>query len=170
MGAGRPPKPLERKRVSAKGDGLLPGGHRAGKEIEIRHSSVPAIVIPPPPDGLGKRGLAEWDNIWTAGRVWLHPAEDYHWIEMISRAYDDIAAFRAEIEGTSLIVKGYAGQMTANPLLREIRDAEKVIQKCLSMIGFSPTDRARLGLAEIKRQSGMANLQDKIKNKRNGKV
>jgi P27 family predicted phage terminase small subunit len=100
----------------------------------------------------------------------LHPAEDYHWIEMISRAYDDIAQFREEIEKTGLIVKGYAGQMTANPLLREIREAESVIRKCLSQIGFSPTDRARLGLAEVKRQTGMADLQAKINKKRSGKA
>jgi phage terminase small subunit len=58
--------------------------------------------------------------------------------------------------------------MTANPLLREIRDAESVIRKCLSMIGFSPTDRAKLGLAEIKVQAGIADLQSKTQSIRGG--
>jgi P27 family predicted phage terminase small subunit len=168
MPAGRPPIPPERRKISARGDGLLPGGHRPGKEVVIKgndDSELPAV-----PEGLGERGVSEWDKIWTAGKLWLHPAEDYHWIEMISRAYDDIAQFREEIEKTGLIVKGYAGQMTANPLLREIREAESVIRKCLSQIGFSPTDRARLGLAEVKRQTGMADLQAKINKKRSGKA
>jgi P27 family predicted phage terminase small subunit len=168
MPAGRPPIPAERRKISASGDGMLPGGHRPGKEIEIRGSDYSRV--PDVPDGLGDRGTTEWNRIWIAGKVWLHPAEDYHWIEMISRAYDDIAQFRTEIEKTGLIVKGYAGQLTANPLLREIREAESVIRKCLSQIGFSPTDRARLGLAEIKRQTGMAGLQAKINEKRGGKA
>lgn len=168
MPAGRPPIPKERRAVSARGDGLLPGGHRPGKEIELRGSGN--ILVPDPPEGLGERGASEWGKIWAAGRIWLHPAEDYHWVEMISRAYDDIAEFRTEIEKTGLIVKGYAGQMTANPLLREIREAESAIRKCLSMLGFSPSDRARLGLAEIKRQSGIADLQAKMKDKRNGRA
>lgn len=111
----------------------------------------------------------EWEKVWTAGRVWLHPTEDYHWVEQISFAYDEISQFREEIEKTGLIVKGYAGQMTANPLLREIRDAQSVIRKCLSMLGFSPTDRAKLGLAELKVQTGIADLQNKTKEARGGR-
>jgi P27 family predicted phage terminase small subunit len=119
---------------------------------------------------VGGRGLTEWNNIWKAGQVWLHPTEDYHWVEMIARAYNDIVQFRKKIEEDGLIVKGYAGQLTAHPLLREIREAEAVIRKCLSILGFSPTDRARLGLAEIKRQSKIMDLQNRIGDVRNGKA
>lgn len=170
MPAGRPPVPLERQRDSMRGDGLRPGGHRPTKELAVPSQNRRVQVVPPPapPASLKERGTTEWEKIWVAGRAWLHPAEDYHWVEQISHAYDDIAAFREEIENTGLIVKGYAGQMTANPLLREIRDAENVIRKCLSVLGFSPTDRARLGLAELKVQSGLQGLQEKIKDKRSG--
>jgi P27 family predicted phage terminase small subunit len=157
--AGRPPKPLERQRADARGDGLRPGGHKPSAEVV--HVPRSSAAIPDPPDGLGDRGLVEWNQIWAAGRHWLHPAEDHHWVEQIARAYDDIAAFRAEIEKTGLIVKGYAGQQTANPLLREIDAQQATIRKCLSQLGFSPTDRARLGLAEIKRQSGLQDLQER---------
>lgn len=168
MPAGRPPIPLERREVSKRGDGLLPGGHRPkpGKTVEVRARAN--LAAPEPPEGLGERGLEEWEKIWDAGARWLHPDEDYHWTEQISRAYDDIAAFREEIDKTGLIVKGYAGQMTANPLLREIRDAEAVIRKCLSLLGFSPTDRAKLGLAEIQRQTGLAKMQAETARLRGG--
>ena len=166
MPAGRPPIPLERRELDARGDGLLPGGHRPKGGVLVRRAVV--LDVPEPPEGLGERGLAEWGNVWTAGMQWLHPEEDYHWVEQIAAAYDEIVQFREEIEKTGLIVKGYAGQMTANPLLREIRDAQAVIRKCLSMLGFSPTDRAKLGLAEIKRQTGIAKLQNKTQQKRGG--
>lgn len=164
MPAGRPPIPVERRELAARGDGQLPGGHRPGKQLQ-RRTAVHALA-PSPPEGLGDRGLTEWGNIWEAGQHWLHQKEDYHWIEQIVRAYDDIAAFRAEIENTGLIVKGYAGQQAANPLLREIRDCEATIRKCLSQLGFSPTDRARLGLAEIKVKTGLADLQSKTQQAR----
>jgi P27 family predicted phage terminase small subunit len=88
---------------------------------------------------------------------------------MIAHAYDDIEAFRAEIAKIGLIVKGYAGQKTANPLLREVRDAEATIRKCLSLLGFSPSDRARLGIAEIQRQTGLMELQKKTREVRGDK-
>jgi P27 family predicted phage terminase small subunit len=163
--------PLERQIESARGDGQRPGGHRIkGDLVPTNQGRVVRLPPPPAPLDLKERGQTEWDKIWSAGEVWLHPNEDYHWVEQIAHAYDDIDAFRDEIKRTGLIIKGYAGQQVANPLLKEIRDAENVIRKCLSILGFSPTDRARLGLAEIKVQSGLAELQTRINNKRNGKA
>lgn len=167
MPAGRPPKPLERQIADSRGDGLRPGGHKMSTEL-MPLNARPVSVIPDPPEGLRERGSAEWASVWSAGRMWLHPAEDYHLVEMIARAYDDITAFRAEIENVGLIVKGYAGQQTANPLLREVRDAEATIRRCLSLLGFSPTDRARLGLAELKVRTGIQELQEKTQKARKG--
>jgi P27 family predicted phage terminase small subunit len=164
MTAGRPPKPLERRKNLAKGDGRLPGDHRdakSGKDVAVRPQSV--IALPEPPEGLAEHGRQEWDLIWTAGRSWLHPGEDYHWVRQIAQAYDDIDTFREEVNRTSLIVKGYAGQKTANPLLKEIRVLEATIRTCLSKLGFSPTDRAHLGLAEITIQGRLRDLQNRTR-------
>jgi hypothetical protein len=49
---------------------------------------------------------------------------------------------------TGLVVAGYPGQVVAHPLVAEIR-------KCLSIPGISPTDRARLGLAEVKKETAL---------------
>lgn len=168
MPAGRPPKPIERKRITAKGDGRTPGGRRITGEV------VPAnprgISIPPAPADLGERGELEWYRIWEAGIIWLHPNEDYHWIDQIAHAYDDIETFRAEIERTGLVVKGYTKDMiVANPLIKEVRMLEATIRKCLSQLGFSPADRAKLGLVEVKRQTGLANLQRATREKRETK-
>lgn len=165
---GRPPKPIERKRNLAKGDGELPG-HRAPQNqkttqaVVVHPSSVqgPQLgsqALPEAP-ALGERGTAEWKRIWSAGRAWLHPDEDYHWVEQIAHAYDDVEEFRAEIARTSLIVKGYNGQKTANPLIKEIRALEATIRICLSKLGFSPTDRSRLQLDAVQIQGGLQNLQ-----------
>ena len=169
MPAGRPPVPIERQQATAKGDGRRPGGRpvkgaiaRPGTAVVHRPPDVP-----PAPADLGERGTLEWYRIWEAGIIWLHPNEDYHWVIQIARAYDDIEAFRTEIERTGLIVKGYTKDMlVANPLIKEVRMLEATIRKCLSQLGFSPADRAKLGLVEVKRQTGLANLQKATREKR----
>jgi hypothetical protein len=50
-----------------------------------------------------------------------------------------------------------------------VRDAEATIRKCLSLLGFSPSDRARLGIAEIQRQTGLMELQKKTREVRGDK-
>lgn len=167
MPAGRPRKPIERQVADARGDGRRPSG-RAPDGVVAPYRGNKAI--PPAPTDLGERGELEWYRIWEAGIVWLHPNEDYHWIVQIAYAYDDIEEFRKEIAATGLIVKGYTKDMlVANPLIKEVRQLEGVIRKCLSQIGFSPTDRARLGIQEVKLQSGLQDLQNKTRQNRRGK-
>lgn len=159
MPAGRPRKPLELRQMEAKGDGI-PVSH-GGKPQEITpYTPVQRELVEP--EGLHDRGVKEWYSIWDAG-VWLHPSEDYHLVEQVARSYDDLEEFRAAIKEQGLIAKGYAGQVVANPLIKEMRACEATIRNCLSQLGFSPTARAKLGLAEIKRQSGLRALQDKTR-------
>jgi P27 family predicted phage terminase small subunit len=163
MPAGRPRKPIELKQLHEKGDGKSLSHSTPNQEITEYVPVSTELVIP---EGLGERGTLEWNKTWIAGQAWLHKGEDYHWIEMLCRAYDEMEIYTAEIKKTGLIVKGYAGQKTANPLIKEKRECERVIMKCLSQIGFSPTDRARLGLAEIKAKRGLADLQQQVHDKK----
>lgn len=152
MPAGRPSKPLERKRAT----GRTPTTDSGGRKLPAVRTEVDkTVVVPPSPTGLKERGEVEWANIWTAGAAWLHPDQDYPWVEIIARAWDEIEAFRERVEADGLIQKGSQGQVIAHPLIAEVRRAESVIMKALSTLGFSPSDRARLGLAEIKRQSAL---------------
>jgi P27 family predicted phage terminase small subunit len=158
MPAGRPPKPLERKRLT----GRTPGTDSGGRPLPVLHGTiVKEIDVPRAPTGLKTRGKREWVNIWTAGQAWLAPQQDYAWVEMIARAWDDITAFRAKIEEDGLIQQGSMGQVIAHPLIAEVRKAEQTIARSLSILGFSPSDRARLGLAEVKRQNALLDMMAK---------
>lgn len=158
MPAGRPPKPTERIRATARD-----ATHKAdGRPLPaVRETIVKTVDVPPEPAGLAARGSKEWVSIWTAGSSWLAPDQDVYWVEMICRAYDDIEVFRAQISDMGLTVKGSMGQVVANPLIIEVRRAESQIMKALSTLGFSPTDRARLGLAEIKRVNALQEMMSK---------
>jgi hypothetical protein len=59
------------------------------------------------------------------------------------------------IRQRGLVVTGYAGQVVAHPLVVEIGKCEETIRKCLSVLGISPIDRARLGLAEVKEETAL---------------
>ncbi len=153
----RRPEPLERMAAKTKGDGRTPGGRelvKANPTLIERVSPVPAV-----PRGLGKRGRLEWKKVWEAG-FWLNASQDYHWTEMIARAYDDIEQFRKRVEEDGLIQTGSLGQPVAHPLIAEIRKCEATIRQCLSVIGFSPTDRARLGIMEADARRKTADLKE----------
>jgi P27 family predicted phage terminase small subunit len=154
------PVPIERMQARSTNGKTL-----GGRDLEVNDvSGLPVLQPPPPPDGLAERGSAEWVKIWRAGK-WLWPEQDYAWVEQIVHAYDDLDTFRAEIAQMGLTVEGYNGQTVANPLIAEVRRLEDTIRKCLSQLGFSPTDRARLKLTELK---GASELQKVMNGARNG--
>lgn len=158
---GRRREPIERKLVKAKGDGMTP----SKLPVHVSNPVVPSHRrIPPAPRNLGPRGRLEWRKIWTAG-YWLRPDQDYHWCEMVARAYSDIEVFRAQVEQDGLVTTGYQkGMIVAHPLIAEIRKCEATIQKCLSVLGFSPTDRARLMLGEAKAQNAVLEMVNAHRN------
>lgn len=158
---GRRHTPLERKQALAKGDGVSPGGRKvaiptARQQIERRSDA------PPTPRAMGRRGKLEWKKIWAAG-PWISSSQDYHWVEQICRAYDEIQVYRSTVERDGLVQTGSQGQPVAHPLISEIRRCEQTIRSCLSILGFSPTDRARLGLDELKRENALLDLMKKAK-------
>lgn len=168
MTSGRLKTPIEKQAILAKGDNVTPGGRRISPpgtvvvvpgrpgRVAFDHRTLPKM-----PASLSKRGKKEWFAIWDNG-PWLHPDEDYRWVEMICQAYDEIEKFDEQIAKDGMVVQGYKNDMmVAHPLIKEKRECQRVIIKCLSILGFSPTDRARLGLAELKRQTGLADLQNR---------
>lgn len=149
---GRHKEPLEIMAAKSP-DGVTPGKRRLPARIQSR----PDHAVPAIPEGIHGRGEVEWVNIWTAG-FWLKRDQDYHWVEMISQAYQDNEVFRARVQEDGLVVQGYAGQMTAHPLIAEMRKNDQLIQKCLSILGFSPTDRARLTITEAQAQNALQKM------------
>jgi P27 family predicted phage terminase small subunit len=159
---GRPPKPIERIKVNARNE-----THKAnGSElVPAKYQMQPrGVQIPVAPDDLHDRGMTEWEKIWSAG-YWLSVEQDYHWVAMITTSYDEIDVYRRVILEEGITVQGIHGVLIAHPLIAEIRKAQATIMKCLSLLGFSPTDRARLSLGEVKQASALADLNAKMRQK-----
>jgi P27 family predicted phage terminase small subunit len=150
MPGGRPPTPTERKRRTGN------PGKRALPEPVVQLAAVASI--PAPPATLADKGVEVWDRLWTAGQAWLSPATDLDLLTRLCEAHDEREALRDAIADEGYMVTGSMGQRRANPLLSELRALESQMTKYESLCGFTPTDRARLGYAEVKRASKLDEL------------
>lgn len=138
---GRPPKPTELKRIQGN-----PGKRALPKETEM--ILLPAAdTIPTPSRPLLKYGQEMWDRIWNMGNSWISPTTDIELVLMTAEMVDERWNLRVKVMGSE------------DPKMRRgLRELDKMIVSNLSLLGFSPTDRMRLGVAEVKKQSKLEEL------------
>jgi len=163
---GRPPKPTEVKRRAGN-----PGRRELPEPVVLL---APIDSIPPAPMVLGQAGAAAWPVIWRTAGPWLSADLDAPQVALVCKAYDDIDRLAQQISNDGYVLeqpivtpKGPAidpstgnvmMKKVANPAVKMLRDSERQLQSWLSDLGFTPTARARLGLAEVKRQSKIEEL------------
>ncbi len=107
----------------------------------------PAQGVPPYPADLGLDGRRLWDRAWNAALTWIAPGTDAEQIEEAARLADDVAAARKRYRAT-----------TDPADARALVAVSKQLTEALSALGFNPTARARLGVAEVKRVSALEKL------------
>jgi hypothetical protein len=104
-----------------------------------------------PPEDLGKAGAALWSRVFDEGEIWVSPRIDFVLLERVCRALD-----------RAVILEQLFDEDPSNrQTVMSINETDKVIFSGLGLLGFSPADRARLGLAEVKRQSKLDELMAK---------
>lgn len=141
MPAGRPPKPAELKRITGN------PGKRKLPDLQVITTIPMASSIPDAPAGLGKDGIALWNTAWANAITWLSPSSDLQAIENAARLADDVAAARAKYRATLESADG-----------RLLVQLNKSFVDALSTLGFDPTARSRLGVAEVKAISAIDKL------------
>lgn len=136
MRTGRPPKPTEQKRKTGNpGKRALPG--------TTQLAAVPAIVVEPvdlPP-------ATTLDAIFDAGRAWLASSD-----------ITAMALLRESLEERA-VLRDLVMQTQSTDARKALRDLDKQIIGQLSLLGFDPAARSRLGLAEVKAQSTLEKLR-----------
>lgn len=159
---GRPPKPIEQKRRTGNpGRRQLPSGTVALAPVE---------GIPPVPIELKPTGRAMWEMIWSGpASAWLSPQVDAIRVRTVAGLLDEIDTYHRlvatlgpvleePIVTPSGVVVADSARFVPNPAVRMLRDAQKQLDRELSSLGFDPTARSRLGLAEVKRESILQRL------------
>lgn len=142
MPAGRPTKPTEVKRK------LGNPGRRPLPDGEMVQYLPAAISVPEPPRPLLKYGREFWDKVWGSGLSWISPNTDAELLLMTCELVDERWNLRIKVM--------QAGDWRERRALREI---DSRIISNLSLLGFTPADRSRLGVAEVKAISKMEALK-----------
>lgn len=147
---GPPPKPAEVKR-------------RAGNPGKRPIRSL--TVVPPaddvsrePPANLGAAGLAAWRMVFDRAQ-WIADS-DIATVRHLAMAEDRFAELQANLAEHGYVLytdKGYAYQ---NPAMGALATTEDQIRKWLSLLGLTPADRSRLGVAEVKARSALEQMME----------
>jgi phage terminase small subunit len=153
---GRPPKPLEQKRRTGRSPGRDTGGRKLPEPGNVV-ALPPAAGIPPYPADLGIEGRQLWDRAWSAAITWLSPDSDGKTVEEACFLADALAVSRVRYRAT-----------TDPADARALVALSKQFLEALSALGFTPTARARLGVAEVKRVSELEKLVQKRQERNKG--
>jgi hypothetical protein len=140
--AGRPPKPTELKRALGN-----PGKRALPKSQDI--VALPAITeTPEATRPLGSHGKQFWDRVWQMGSSWISSNTDYEVMLMTAEMIDERWNLRVKV-----MTDGQARDR------RALRDLDRAIHSQLASLGLTPADRSRLGVAEVKKMSKLAELR-----------
>jgi hypothetical protein len=103
--------------------------------------------VPEFPEGLEAAGIELWRSGWDQAITWVSPQSD--WAQMVEacRLADDLAIAREKFRATHDAKDG-----------RIVAMLSKSLTDALSALGFNPTARTRLGVAEVKRVSKLEDL------------
>ena len=137
---GRPPKPTERKRAT---------GNPGGRPLPAPLALLPApIQVPAPPRPLSTHGRDLWERIWSGAHGWVSDRTDIDLALLVCEQVDERSVLRHRV-----FTENHWRDRSA---LRALEDS---IAKNLSALGMTPTDRARLGLAEVSAASQLERLR-----------
>lgn len=146
MTRGRPPIPIEQKRLRGRTSNTDSGGRPLPARGELIMLPM-AEGVPLLPPGIESDGAELWKRIWQEGLTWISPQSDMAAAVEACLVADDLAVARRRYRATS--DPKDAGALVA---------LGKRFDEALSVLGFNPTARSRLGVAEVKRASALQTL------------
>jgi hypothetical protein len=152
MTRGRPPLPMEVKRRR----GRTADTDSGGRPIPVLGEVVTlpmAEGVPDLPADIGQAGAELWKRIWAQGITWISPDSDMPAVVEACQIADDLTVARRRYRATS--DPKDAGALAT---------LGKRFDGALSVLGFNPTARARLGVAEVKRVSALDKLLERRRN------
>lgn len=134
---GRKPKPVEQKERLGN-----PGKRKLSVVTPLASQASMDIPEPHRPllngrDGTKGHGQKLWELIWTSGGAWLRRDADAELVMLVCEQTDERTILRNKLFSNQLDWRERAA----------LRHLEKQITMNLSALGFSPTDRARMGIA-----------------------
>ena len=142
MPSGRPSKPTEIKRKLGN-----PGQRKLPDQSQVQLFD-PVVSVPEPARPLLKYGREFWDKVWLNGLQWISVNTDSELLLMTCELIDERWNLRVRV-------------MQSNDWRerRALRELDSRLISNLSLMGFTPADRSKLGVAEVKAISKMEALK-----------
>lgn len=135
-----PAKPIERRRKLGN-----PGVRALPAQVII----VEQVTSPPEPlRPLGKMGRDSWDRLWTSGASWVSGSTDIQIVQLLCECEDE----RAQLRHRVLTEQDWHDR-------NGLRKLEEFIVSMYSMLGFSPVDRGKMGVGEVRPSSVLDELR-----------
>jgi hypothetical protein len=108
----------------------------------------PVVSVPDPARPLLRYGREFWDKVWHSGLSWISVNTDSELLLMTCELVDERWNLRVRV-------------MQSNDWRerRALRELDDRIIRNLSLLGFTPADRSKLGVAEVKAISKMEALK-----------
>jgi hypothetical protein len=135
-----PPKPAELKIMQ---------GNPGKRAMRLNDAIAPMEYgYTEPLRPLDEAGKQLWDSIFGAGELWISIKTDTQLVQMVCELLDRREHLR--------------NAWASNPVDRQVNmsllETEKQIISSLSLLGFTPADRTRLGLVSAKTKSKLEEL------------
>ena len=106
---------------------------------------------PEPLRRLEESGLAVWGSAWSLGEAWISDKTDIHLLQMTCEQFDERDQLRIYV----------LDNIDAWHERAALRQLEKDISSNLSSLGFTPTDRSKMGFTLAKTKSRLQELMDR---------
>ncbi len=106
------------------------------------------VGVPEPLRPLGVEGLAAWVRVWTAGAYWVSGSTDVQIVQMLCECEDERSVLRERV----MVEHDWHDRVG-------LRNLEGLILSMYSMLGFSPVDRGKMGVGEVRASSVLDELK-----------
>jgi P27 family predicted phage terminase small subunit len=155
MTAGRPAKPVEQKRKNGNpGKRPLP---------DLKNVIALPQIKNQPPIHLSESGKKIWLEIRELA-PWVATTDGKLLIELCEKM-DKKYELKEKLAATDYVLFTDKGYAYANPLFGMLNTVENDIVKLLSLLGLTPVDRSKLGVAEVTTKGKLAQLLEQQKSK-----
>jgi hypothetical protein len=135
-----PPKPAELKMIQ---------GNPGKRAIRTNDAIAPLEYgYIEPPIELGEVGKRFWDSIFGAGELWISIKTDTQLVQLVCEQLDRRELIKEQIQADPTDPTWY----------RQANEVEKAIVTGLSLLGFSPADRTRLGLVSARTKTKLEEI------------
>ena len=148
MVSGPPPKPNEMKR-------------KTGNPGKRPLPSLATVTTLPQATSLAPTHLSEQSQeLWHKLRdtaFWISNTDESN-LQFLCEKLDRRNEIIAKLQASDFVLFTDKGYAYANPLVGMLSTIEVEITKLFSLLGLTPTDRTRLGVAEVKARSALDDL------------